>query len=31
MLHEWRSTMDARMPEGQPRNDFKTWLAERGK
>ncbi len=31
MLREWRSTMDARMPEGQPRNDFKTWLAERGK
>jgi arylsulfatase A-like enzyme len=26
MLHEWRDKVNARMPEGPPRNDFGTWL-----
>ena len=27
MLHEWRDALKARMPEGEPRDDFKTWLS----
>jgi len=26
MLHAWRERMDAKMPAGEPRDDFKTWL-----
>jgi hypothetical protein len=26
MLHEWRDKVNARMPEGLPRDDFGTWL-----
>jgi arylsulfatase A-like enzyme len=25
MLHVWRDRMDAKMPIGEPRNDFQTW------
>jgi len=29
MLHAWRSAMSARMPEGEPRDDYPTWVASR--
>jgi arylsulfatase A-like enzyme len=29
MLHAWRSEMGAKMPEGEPRNDFETWRQAR--
>jgi len=27
MLHAWRGQMNARMPEGEPRDDYPTWIA----
>ena len=29
MLHAWHSEMDAKMPVGEPRNDFQTWREAR--
>jgi len=29
MLHAWRDEMNARMPEGEPRDDYPTWVASR--
>jgi len=29
MLHAWRTAMNARMPEGEPRDDYPTWVDSR--
>ena len=29
MLHAWGGEMNARMPEGEPRDDYPIWIAPR--